>query len=90
MTRRSVCHPCEGRKPLSGRVLFLLPFFRRFVPPEASTMSKRKSTSTSLARRKRRRYDSSISFAEPVQYHFINLIVDILKRALGSRGNASK
>ena len=46
-------------------------------------MSKRKSTKTALARRRRRRYDSSISFAEPVQFHFINLIVDILKRAFG-------
>ncbi len=46
-------------------------------------MSKRKTSSTALARRKRRRYDSSISFAEPVQFHFINPIVDILKRAFG-------
>jgi hypothetical protein len=53
-------------------------------------MSKRKSSSTSLARRKRRRYDSAISFAEPVQFHFINLIVDILKRAFAKGGNARK
>jgi len=53
-------------------------------------MSKRKSSSTSLARRKRRRYDSTISFAEPVQFHFINLIVDILKRAFGKGAGPSK
>ena len=52
-------------------------------------MSKRKSAHTALARRQRRRYDSSISFAEPVQFHFINLIVDILKRAFG-KGNAAR
>lgn len=53
-------------------------------------MSKRKSSSTSLARRKSRRYDSTISFAEPVQFHFINLIVDILKRAFGKGGSPQK
>jgi len=53
-------------------------------------MSKRKSSSTALVRRKRRRYDSSISFAQPVQFHFINLIVDILKRAFGKSGATQK